>query len=121
MRLRLLLLVALLFLAPATFAQTAALKEIHAEGLTTLTEPQLVQLTGLSIGSQVGRKDLQDCADILVRSGLFATVNYSFATRNDSVIVTFKLAENPRLKVSYDNFPWFSDTELNDAIRKDLP
>ena len=121
MRLRLLCSVALLLFASATFAQTAALKEVHAEGLKTLTEPQLVQLTGLSIGSQVGRKDLQDSADILVRSGLFATVNYSFATRNDSVIVTFKLEENPRLKVSYDNFPWFSDTELNDAIRKDLP
>ncbi len=121
MRLRPLALVAFLLLASATFAQTAALKEVHAEGLKTLTEPQLVQLTGLSIDSQVGRKDLQDSADILVRSGLFAKVNYSFSTKNDAVIVTFKLEENPRLKVSYDNFPWFSDTELSDAIRKDLP
>ncbi len=121
MRLRLLVPVALLLFAPATFAQTAALKEIHAEGLKTLTEPQLIQLTGLTVESQVGRKDLQDSADILVRSGLFAKVNYGFTTRNDAVIVTFKLEENPRLKVSYDNFPWFSDTELSDAIRKDLP
>jgi outer membrane protein assembly factor BamA len=121
MRLRLLVPVALLLFASATFAQTAALKEIHAEGLKTLTEPQLIQLTGLSVDSQVGRKDLQDSADILVRSGLFAKVNYSFTTKNDAVIVTFKLEENPRLKVSYDNFPWFSDSELSDAIRKDLP
>ncbi len=121
MRLRLLFLVAFLLFAPATFAQTATLKEVHAEGLKTLTEPQLVQLTGLSSGSQVGRKDLQDSADILVRSGLFAKVNYSFATHNDAVVVTFKLEENPRLKVSYDNFPWFSDSELTEAIRRDLP
>ncbi len=121
MRLRLLVSVALLLFASATFAQTAALKEVHAEGLKALTEPQLVQLTGLSIDSQVGRKDLQDSADILVRSGLFAKVNYSFTTKNDAVIVTFKLEENPRLKVSYDNFPWFSDSELAEAIRKDLP
>jgi hypothetical protein len=121
MRLRLLVLVAFLLFASATFAQTAALKEVHADGLKTLTEPQLVQLTGLAIDSQVGRKDLQDSADILVRSGLFAKVNYSFTTKNDAVIVTFKLEENTRLKVSYDNFPWFSDTELSDAVRKDLP
>ncbi len=58
---------------------------------------------------------------MLVRSGLFANVNYSFATHNDAVVVTFKVEENPRLKVSYDNFPWFSDSEFNDAIRRDLP
>jgi len=121
MRLRLLFPVALLLFAPATFSQTAALKELHAEGIKVLTEPQFVQLTGLEIGSQVGRKDLQDAADVLVRSGLFAKVNYSFTTRNDAVIVTYKLEENPRLKVSYDNFPWFSDSELSDAIRIDLP
>lgn len=121
MRLRLLFSVALLLFAPATFAQTATLKEIQAGGLKTLTEPQLIQLTGLTIGSQVGRKDLQDSADILVRSGLFTTVNYSFTTHNDAVTVTFKLQENPRMKVSYDNFPWFSDSELNDAVRKDIP
>ena len=121
MRLRRIVPVAFLLFASATLAQTAALKEVHAEGLKTLTEPQLVQLTGLSTDSQVGRKDLQDSADILVRSGLFAKVNYSFSTKNDAVIVTFKLEENPRLKVSYDNFPWFSDSELSDAVRKDLP
>jgi outer membrane protein assembly factor BamA len=120
MRLRQLFFVALLFSASTTFGQTATLKAIRAEGLKALTEPQLVQLTGLSAGSQVGRKDLQDSADILVRSGLFAKVNYSFTTNNDAVTVTFKVEENPRLKVSYDNFPWFSDTELTDAIRKDL-
>jgi outer membrane protein assembly factor BamA len=121
MRHRLFSVVAFLCIAPATFSQTAALKEIHAEGLKTLSEPQLVQLTGLTIDSQVGRTDLQGAADILLRSGMFAKVNYSFATRNDAVIVTFKVEENPRLKVSYDNFPWFSDSEISDAIRKDLP
>ncbi len=121
MRLRQFLLVALLLVAPAAFAQTAALKEVHADGLKTLTEPFFIQLTGLTSGSQVGRKDLQDAADILVRSGLFAKVNYSFTTHNDSVTVTFHVEENPRLKVTYDNFPWFSDSEFNEAIRKDLP
>jgi outer membrane protein assembly factor BamA len=115
------LLVALLFLAPATYSQTATLREIHVEGLKVLAEAQFVQLTGLTIGSQVGRKDLQDSADILVRSGLFGKVNYSFATPQDAVILTFKVEENPRLKVSYDNFPWFADSELTDAIHAALP
>ena len=124
MRHRQLLLVALLCISPATFSQsspTAALKDVHGEGLKTISEPQLVQLTGLTLGSQVGRSDLQGGADILLRSGLFAKVSYSFSTKNEAVIVTYAVEENPRLKVSYDNFPWFSDSELSDAIRRDLP
>jgi len=121
MRLRQISFVAALLIAPSTYAQTSALSEVHAEGMKILSEAQAVQLTGLTSGSQVGKQELQDAADILVRSGLFAKVNYNFTTHNDAVSVTFHLVENPRLPVSYDDFPWFSDSELNDAIRKDLP
>jgi outer membrane protein insertion porin family len=103
------------------FAQTATLREIHVEGLKVLTEPQVAALAGLSPGMAVGRKELQDAADELVRTGLFAKVTYNFNTHNDNVVLTFRVEENPRLPVLYDNIPWYSDSELNDAIRKDLP
>ena len=124
MRLRLLLPLAfvLLFALPNLLnAQTATLKEIHADGLKKLTEAQVISLSGLATGAQVGRTELQDAADALVRSGLFAKVNYNFTTHNDAVSLTFHLEENPRLPVSYDSFPWFADSELDDAVRKDLP
>ena len=124
MRLRLLLPLAfVLFLALPNLlnAQTATLKEIHADGLKKLTEAQVISLSGLATGAQVGRKELQDAADALVKSGLFAKVTYNFTTHNDALTLTFHLEENPRLPVSYDNFPWFADTELDDAIHKDLP
>jgi outer membrane protein assembly factor BamA len=116
----LLLLLTLTVVSPA-YSQTATLREIHTDGLKVLTEPQVVTLSGLTTGSQVGRTELQDAADALVRCGLFAKVNYNFTTRNDGVVVTFHLEENPRLPVFYDNFPWYADAELNDAIHKDLP
>jgi outer membrane protein assembly factor BamA len=121
MRLRQFLSVAFLVLAPTAYAQTSALKEVHAEGMKILNEAQVVELTGLVNGSQVGKQDLQDAADILVRSGLFAKVSYSFTTKNDAVIATYRVEENPRLPVTYDDFPWFSDSELTEAIKKDLP
>ena len=124
MRLRLFLPLTFLFffaLPNLLNAQTATLKEIHADGLKKLTETQVISLSGLSTGAQVGRKELQDAADALVKSGLFAKVNYNFTTHNDAVSLTFHLQENPRLPVSYDSFPWFADSELDDAIRKDLP
>jgi outer membrane protein assembly factor BamA len=106
------------FQAPA---QTAILREVHTEGLKVLTEPDVASLSGLTIGSQVGRKELQDGADALVRTGLFSNVNFSFATHAETVTLTFRVEENPQIPVSYDNFPWYSDSELNDAIHKDLP
>jgi outer membrane protein assembly factor BamA len=121
MRLRQFVSVAFLLIAPTAYGQTSALKEVHAEGMKILNEAQVVELTGLVNGSQVGKQDLQDAADILVRSGLFAKVNYNFTTKNDAVIVTYHVEENPRLPVTYDDFPWFSDSELTEAIKKDLP
>jgi len=101
-------------------AQTATLHEIHTEGLKTLADPQITSLAGLTPGTQVSREDLQAAADALVRSGLFAKVSYNFSTHNDALTLNFHLEENARIPVSYDNFPWYSDSELNDAIRKDL-
>jgi len=102
-------------------AQTATLKEIQVDGLQKLTQAQVVAVSGLVPGAQVGRKELQDAADVLVRSGLFAKVTYNFSTHNNDLTLTFHLQENARIPVSYDNFPWYADSELNDAIRKDLP
>jgi len=108
-------------LPSCTSAQTAALREIHAEGLKNLTEADVTAFSGLTPGAQVGRKELQDAADALVRTGLFSNVKYSFTTRADAVILTFQVVENPQIPVSYDNFPWYSDSELDAAIAKNLP
>jgi outer membrane protein insertion porin family len=125
MRIRRALLLLAVFLAllvsPLLNAQTATLREVRVDGAKHLTEAQIASLTGLAAGSQVGRKELQDAADALVRTGLFAKVNFKFDTHNDDLVVTFRIEENPRLPVSYDNFPWYSDSELDDAVRKELP
>src|ERR1700685_7970 len=60
---------------------TAPLKSIHAEGIHHLSEPQLIALSGLTVGSAVGKQDLQAAADRLVQTGLFSTVNYSFQSK----------------------------------------
>ena len=107
--------------SPLLHAQTATLREIRVEGAKHLTEAQIAPLTGLAPGSQVGRKELQDAADALVRTGLFGKVSFKFDTHNDNLVVTFHIEENLALPVSYDNFPWYSDSELDDAVRKELP
>jgi outer membrane protein insertion porin family len=108
-------------ISPLVHAQTSTLREVRVEGQKHLTEEQIASLTGLARGAPVGRKELQDAADALVRTGLFAKVNFKYDTHNDNLVVTFNIEENPRLPVSYDNFPWYSDSELDDALRKELP
>ena len=107
--------------SPLLHAQTATLREVRVEGQKHLTEEQIAALTGLARGTQLGRKELQDAADALVRTGLFSNVNFKYDTHNENLVVTFHVEENARLPVSYDNFPWYSDSELNDALRKELP
>jgi outer membrane protein assembly factor BamA len=106
--------------APAT-AATAQLREIRTDGLKSLPEPQAAALTGLQIGAQVGKDDLQAAADKLVQCGLFAKVRYNFQSRTDGLVVTFHVEEAPRVPAYFDNLPWFADSELNDAIRAKLP
>ncbi len=109
--------------APAQTAPeaTATLREVRADGLKSLLEPQVVALTGLQPGAPAGRDDLQAAADKLLQTGLFTKVKYNFQTRADGLLVTFHVEETPRIPVYFDNLPWFGDVELNDAIRKKLP
>lgn len=96
---------------------TAVLREIKADGLKSFTNEQVAALSGLQIGQQVGRDELQGGADKLVQSGVFAHVKYNFQSRADGIVVIFHLDEADRMPAYFDNLPWFTDGELNDAIR----
>jgi outer membrane protein assembly factor BamA len=100
---------------------TAELREIKSDGQKKLTEAQIAALAGLQVGAQVGRDDLQGAADKLVTSGLFATVKYDFHTHAEGLTLNFHVTESARVPAYYDNFPWFGDSELNDAVRGQLP
>src|SRR5260221_14793366 len=97
-----------ILVSPPLHAQTSTLREVRVEGAKHLTEPQIVSLTGLAPGSQVGCKELQDAGDALVRTGLFAKVNFKYDTNNANLVLTFHIEESPQMTVSYDNFPLYS-------------
>lgn len=99
----------------------AMLREIRAEGLKTLTPDQVIAMSELAKDSQVGKTDLQTAADRLLQTGMFSKVNYSFKTVGEALTVTYQLEEARRVPIYFDNFPWFGDSELNDAIRKKVP
>src|SRR5580693_566247 len=102
-------------------ASTAPLREVRSDGLKSIPEAEVVALSGLQPGTPAGREDLQTAADKLVQSGLFAKVKYNFQSRADGLVVTFHVDEAERIPAYFDNLPWFTDGELNDAIRTKLP
>src|SRR5260370_28842802 len=97
-------------------ASTSALREVHAEGEKLLTEAQVIAITGLTTGAQIGKNDLQTAADKLVQSGLFATVSYNFQTKVAGVFVTYRVEESPRIPVYFDNIPWLAASTMAHAI-----
>src|SRR5216683_5281312 len=100
---------------------TAPLREVHADGEKLLTEAQVIAITDLAAGTQIGRNDLQAAADKLVQTGLFAKVSFNFQTKLAGVLVTYHVEESLRIPVYFDNIPWFADSVLGDAIRNKFP
>ncbi len=102
---------------PAQKAQVAA---IHVTGTRKYTEEQIAAASGLKVGDLAGREEIQAAADRLAQLGLFSKAAYRFTTRGEGVAVEFQLEEAPTVPVSFDNFPWFTDAELTDALRQSV-
>jgi hypothetical protein len=63
---------------------------------------------------------LKGVADGLVQLG-FTHVSYHFTSRGNKIALTYELEDAPAYPVEFDNFPWFTDEELSDAIRAAVP
>jgi hypothetical protein len=48
-------------------------------------------------------------------------VNFRFTAKNSRATVNFELEDAPIMPVMFENFPWFTDQELSDEIRRAVP
>lgn len=111
--------------AQGTHAQTpAALKpasdrlvSISGTGSQRYSSEQIAKASGLHAGDLATKDDLQAGADALSVLGTFANVQYRFTTIPAGIRVEFQVTDAPAVPLSFDNFPWFSDSELNDALK----
>lgn len=97
---------------------TAKLLSVDATGTKNYSPAQVTQVSGLSIGESVGREAIQAAADRLAKSGLFSDVHYRFDTDAGGWHVTFQLQDAPSFPIFFDNFPWFTDGELLQALQQ---
>ena len=128
MRIRALLLACLAALtalpsAPAFTAQAAASQKgkiaaIKVTGSRRYTEAQIAAASGLHVGDTASREEIQAAADRLVQLGPFSAVQYHFTSSREDITAVFQVQDAPAMPVSFDNFPWFTDAELADALRQ---
>jgi outer membrane protein insertion porin family len=93
------------------------LGSISATGSPKFTSAEVAAGSGLKVGQMVTRADLQAAANRLAATGLFSSVRYRFSTLNNKVTLRFQVVDAPTLPVTFDNFPWFTDKQLDKIIR----
>ena len=95
--------------------------EVHASGSHRYTDMQIAATAGLRPGDPVDNDKLQAIANDLAQLGVFSRVNYRFTAKDRLAIINFQLEDAPLVPVMFENFPWFTDQELSDEIRRAVP
>lgn len=118
----------LVMLAVASLAQQPAVSDpklvkIEFVGLKRLTREQLIKASGLEIGQAVNADALDVAGQRLMDSGLVQKLSYRFQTKDNQGTVTFQIEEGHggESLVIFDNFIWFTEEQLGDAVRREAP
>jgi outer membrane protein assembly factor BamA len=114
-----LLLMAFLLVCGAAQSQDSSsrLDSVQVTGSARFGSVQLAPATGLQVGSQITRDDLQKAANTLAQLGPFSTVNYRFSSGDAGVRVEYQVTDGTEIAVSFDNFPGFTEDELKAGIK----
>jgi outer membrane protein assembly factor BamA len=104
-------------------AQEAAgrLTAIKASGSQRFSSPKIATETGLTIGREIKKEDLQAAANRLIQLGIFSDVRYRFSTQAGTIDAEFQVTDGPSIAPLFDNFPWFTDDEIAAALKSSVP
>ena len=103
--------------APAKASKSSQIATIIVSGSKKIPSDQIISASGLKPGDIVTAEQIQVAADHLVALGIFSAVNYRFSAKGDAIALEFQVTEAPTYPLSFDNFPWFTNSEIADAIR----
>jgi outer membrane protein assembly factor BamA len=105
---------------PATATKSSKIAAISVTGTKKIPADQVVSASGLKPGDIVTAEQIQAVADRLAALGIFSAINYRFTPKGEAIALEFQVTEAPTYALTFDNFPWFSDSEIADAIRGEV-
>jgi outer membrane protein assembly factor BamA len=98
------------------------LERIEFKGLQRVKDSEALEKSGLTAGQSVSIDELDAVANRLLQSGLFKSLSYNITGTTDKAVLTFTVSEQTGgMPVAFDNFVWFTDEELLDAIKRKVP
>jgi outer membrane protein assembly factor BamA len=130
---RFLLVLALMVSSAAAQKQTAShtplvgtdrLISLKVTGTKRYTDKEILAACGLQIGQSAADGDFKEAVQRIGSSGFFSDVSYSYSSSGTGVRLELRLADvdNANLvPAQFENFVWFSDAELQAALRARVP
>jgi len=107
---------------PGAVQQKATLVSVHVTGTSRYNDDDIAAATGLKIGSMVTPEDFKAAADKISTSGVFDEVRYAYRPAGTGYAVDFRVTDASQfLPVVFDNFVWFSQRQLVDAVHQRVP
>jgi len=103
--------------SPSNATKSSRIAAITVTGTRKFPADQSVAACGIRRGDVVTAEQIQAAADRLSALGIFSAVNYRYSAKGDGIALEFQVTEAATYALSFDNFPWFTDSEIGDAIR----
>ena len=96
--------------------------KIEFKGLQRCDLATAVKASGLKAGTPFDRNQVNTAAKRLINTGFFAEINYTFDQEEERLNIVFEVSEAKwESKCFFDNFIWFTEKEIYDAIRQEIP
>jgi outer membrane protein assembly factor BamA len=97
------------------------LSKFEISGLQRCNRDVVMAVSRLQTGQHINVEFLEAATERLMKTGLFKQVKYNYYSTGDQVKVSFQVEEEERRDpIVFDNFVWFSDDEIAQAIRQEL-
>lgn len=74
----------------------------------------------MKTGDIVTANQIQEATNRLSALGIFSAVNFRYVSKGTAINLEFQVQEAPTYPISFDNFPWFTNAEIGDAIRNQV-
>ena len=98
------------------------LAAVQVTGASRYSRDDVARLSGLEAGQPVTVPLVASAAERLAATGLFKALNYRYVTVGDRMTAVFEIVEAEwTVPVIFDNFVWFKDDEIVDAVKRDVP